>query len=32
VSQNESELNIEAPSEPQLSVGADETDLRVFAR
>jgi hypothetical protein len=31
VSQNEAALNVDAPSEPQLSVGVDEQSLRVFA-
>jgi hypothetical protein len=30
VTKNETELHVDAPSEPQLSVGADEQDLRVF--
>ncbi|HUB94519.1 MAG TPA: C13 family peptidase [Stellaceae bacterium] len=32
VSKNEAELDVDAPSEPQLSIGADERGLRVFAR
>ena len=31
VTQNEEALHVDAPSEPQLSIGADEQDLRVFA-
>jgi hypothetical protein len=31
VTQNETALHVDAPSEPQLSIGADEQDLRVFA-